>query len=147
MVIYLSVFADPTTLNMDRTITDTHMGHEDGKQGYGGSSTGGGSCSNNNASVEYTQEQIADHNFGDDCLRASLAFLFAFFGMISNLVILAVVHERVPRDIKKPLPDLGFDLTPEYGWTLDVAEYIILVVSFLVVVLIFVHRYRYVLFS
>lgn len=139
----LSVFVNAPT--MDRTIiTDTHMGHEDSKQAYGGSpvSTGGGSCSNNNASVEYTQEQIADHNFGDDCLRASLAFLFAFCGMVSNLVILAVVHERVPRDIKQPLPDLGFDLTPEYDWTLDVAEYIILVVSFLIVILAFVHRYR-----
>ena len=81
----------------------------------------------------------------EDCFRATIAFAFAFCGMVSNLVVLAIVHERVPRDIDKPLPDLGFSLLPKVDWTLDIAEYIILVVSGLIVFLLFVHRYRYVL--
>ncbi|XP_074599874.1 phosphatidylcholine:ceramide cholinephosphotransferase 1-like [Brevipalpus obovatus] len=83
----------------------------------------------------------------EDCFRATIAFLFAFCGMVSNLVVLAIVHERVPRDIDKPLPDLGFSLLPKVDWTLDIAEYIILFVSGLIVFLLFVHRYRVIIFK
>lgn len=88
------------------------------------------------------EEENEERDSVEDCFRATIAFLFAFCGMVSNLVVLAIVHERVPRDIDKPLPDLGFSLLPKVDWTLDIAEYIILVVSGLIVLLLFVHRFR-----
>ncbi|XP_053205865.1 phosphatidylcholine:ceramide cholinephosphotransferase 2-like isoform X3 [Panonychus citri] len=92
--------------------------------------------------------RIDRNYYGDeDYCRAILAFLFAFFGMVSNLVILAIVHERVPLDITHPLPDLGFDLLPEVDWTLDIAEYIILAVSALIIFLLFIHRHRVIIFK
>ena len=45
-----------------------------------------------------------------------------------------------------PLPDLSFDLLPEAAWGLDVAEYIISIQTFLTLTLLFLHRYKAVLF-
>ena len=66
-----------------------------------------------------------------------------FTGMVSNLIILSIVHERVPMDITHPLPDLGFDIFPEVDWVLDIAEYIIIIFSALVLLLLAIHRHRY----
>ena len=80
------------------------------------------------------------------CYRTTIAFLFVFTGMIFNLVILSIVHERVPLDIIHPLPDLGFDLFPEVDWVLAIAEYIIVIYSALVLLLLAIHRHRCVSF-
>jgi spingomyelin synthetase, putative len=77
------------------------------------------------------------------CCRTTIAFLFMFTGMVSNLIILSIVHERVPMDITHPLPDLGFDIFPEVDWVLDIAEYIIIIFSALVLLLLAIHRHRY----
>ena len=76
--------------------------------------------------------------------RSFLAFLFVFANMTLNLTVLAIIHERVPRN-QPPLPDLGFDILPEADWALSVAEYIIVFQVVGVLLLIFLHRYRFVL--
>lgn len=78
----------------------------------------------------------------DSCCRSTLAFLFLFYNMTLNLFVLAMVHERVPTYIKTPLPDLAFEYLPKRDWALDIAEYIILAQVSLLLLLLFLHRYR-----
>lgn len=78
----------------------------------------------------------------DSCCRSTLAFLFLFYNMTLNLFVLAMVHERVPTYIKTPLPDLAFEYLPKKDWALDIAEYIILAQVSLLLLLLFLHRYR-----
>ncbi|KAI1292156.1 Phosphatidylcholine:ceramide cholinephosphotransferase 2 [Halotydeus destructor] len=82
----------------------------------------------------------------DSCCRTALAFLFLFYNMTLNLFILAVVHERVPMDIVKPLPDISFDALPNAGWALDIAEYIIVAQVTAILMLLLFHRFRTILF-
>lgn len=81
------------------------------------------------------------------CCKTTLAFLFLFYNMTLNLFILAIVHERVPLQIKEPLPDIAFDALPSADRALDVAEYIIVSQVTLVFILLFIHKHRYVLLS
>jgi hypothetical protein len=78
------------------------------------------------------------------CCRNTLAFLFLFYNMTLNLFVLAVVHERVPSHITQPLPDIAFDVLPHADWMLNVAEYVIIAQVTAVLILMFLHRYRYV---
>jgi shingomyelin synthase len=77
--------------------------------------------------------------------RSLLAFLFVFCNMTLNLTVLAVIHERVPRS-QPALPDLSFDILPDADWALAVAEYVIVIQVLGVFLLIFLHRYRVILF-
>lgn len=77
-------------------------------------------------------------------LQNGVALLFAASNMILNFVVLAIIHERAPRSGR--LPDISFDLLPEAAWGLDVAEYIISIQAFTVFILLFLHRYRVILF-
>lgn len=95
-------------------------------------------------------ENIGGVRNGRNCSRKTMAFavalLFAFSNMILNFLVLAIIHERVP-DKQESLPDISFDILPEAAWGLDVAEYIISVQAFLVLILLFLHRYRVILFQ
>lgn len=77
-------------------------------------------------------------------LQNAVALLFAASNMILNFLVLAIIHERVPNQGR--LPDLSHDLLPEAAWGLDVAEYIISIQTFIVFILLFLHRYRVILF-
>lgn len=77
-------------------------------------------------------------------LQNAAALIFALFNMILNFLVLAVIHERVPDEGR--LPDVSFDLLPEGPWGLEVAEYIISLQAFLVLILLFTHRSRVILF-
>jgi len=77
-------------------------------------------------------------------LRSALALLFVSFTMTINLTVLAIVHERVPRN-QPTLPDITFDILPYSKIALDIAEYIILLEVIGVGLLIFLHKYRFVL--
>lgn len=83
-------------------------------------------------------------NYKICALQNGVALLFAAFNMILNFLVLAIIHERVPRTGR--LPDLSFDILPEAAWALKVAEYIIIVQTFIVFILLFIHRYRVILF-
>jgi len=74
----------------------------------------------------------------------AIASLFAILNMFLNFFVLAIIHERVPP--YDELPDLSFDILPKAAWGLDVAEYIISIQAFLVLILLFLHRFRIVLF-
>lgn len=76
-------------------------------------------------------------------LQNAAALSFAFFNMILNFLVLAIIHERVPDEGR--LPDLSFDILPEAPWTLNITEYIISVQAFLVLTLLFLHKYRVIL--
>ncbi|RWS07865.1 phosphatidylcholine:ceramide cholinephosphotransferase 1-like protein, partial [Dinothrombium tinctorium] len=88
---------------------------------------------------------IGGDRFHGGYCRTFLAFVFVLISMISNLFVLAIVHERVPRQAP-PLPDLGFDLLPRADKALDVSEYIIVFYSTSILLLLFLHRYRQIIF-
>lgn len=64
-----------------------------------------------------------------------------FICMNLNFLVIAIIHERVPRD-QPPLPDIGFDLFPAFDGALNMVEYIIIVQVGSAAVLLFLHRYR-----
>lgn len=73
------------------------------------------------------------------------AFGFLSGNLVLNLTCLAIVHERVPdRNKYPPLPDIFFDLFPPLDWALDVSEIIILVSIWSTLLLLFMHRYRWI---
>jgi len=71
------------------------------------------------------------------------AFLFFCAGLSNNLV-LAWIHERVPATA--PLPDLFFMLTPPLPWALAVSEYLIFASGITMIIVCFLHRHRWILF-
>jgi hypothetical protein len=77
--------------------------------------------------------------------RSVLAFLFVFCNMTINLTVLAIIHERVPRN-EPPLPDLAFDILPEAdrALVLTVVEFIIVFQVLTVFALIVSHKNRFV---
>lgn len=77
-------------------------------------------------------------------LQNGVALLFAASSMILNFLVLAIIHERVPDQGR--LPDISFDILPDAAWGLTVAEYIISIQAFIVFILLFLHRYRVILF-
>lgn len=89
-------------------------------------------------------DTLASNNYKICALQNAVAGLFAASNMILNLLVIAIIHERVPP--YGPLPDVSFELLPEYSWGLDVAEYIISIQAFIVFTLLFLHRYRVILF-
>ncbi|XP_064457925.1 phosphatidylcholine:ceramide cholinephosphotransferase 2-like [Ornithodoros turicata] len=73
------------------------------------------------------------------------AFGFLSGNLVLNLTCLAVVHERVPdRSKYPPLPDIFFDLFPPLDWALDVSEIIIIISIWSTLLLLFIHRYRWI---
>ncbi|CAN7937565.1 unnamed protein product, partial [Ixodes hexagonus] len=77
--------------------------------------------------------------------KTLVAFVFLAGNVVLNLACLAIVHERMPdRTRYPPLPDVFFDLFPPIDWALDVSEIIIVVCSWSTLVLLLVHRYRWI---
>ena len=63
-------------------------------------------------------------------------------------ISLALVHERLPeRSTYPPLPDVFLDNVPASDWGLDVSEILIIMSTTCILVLVFFHRYRYVVYN
>lgn len=72
-----------------------------------------------------------------------IAFGFLMIGVIFNLTIIAIIHERVPFE-QPPLPDVSFDLLPKRDSALYISEYIIMFMSSSLMVMILFHRFRWI---
>ena len=72
-----------------------------------------------------------------------LSLVFVSLNMILNLLVISVIHERIP--MQEPhLPDIAFDVLPDHRHFLDIAEYVIVIQSFCIGVLLFFHKHRFV---
>lgn len=89
------------------------------------------------------QQFVANHKICST--QNGIALLFAAINMFLNFFVIAIIHERVDFQAAT-LPDLSFDILPQADWGLDVAEYIISVQAFLVLILLFLHRFKVILF-
>nr|XP_046920698.1 phosphatidylcholine:ceramide cholinephosphotransferase 1-like [Dermatophagoides farinae] len=70
-----------------------------------------------------------------------LSLVFVSLNMILNLLVISVIHERIP--MQEPhLPDIAFDVLPDHRHFLDIAEYVIVIQSFCIGVLLFFHKHR-----
>lgn len=79
--------------------------------------------------------------------KTLLALLFMLFTLTLSLLSLSVVHDCVPeRNIYDPLPDRILSYLPEQPRALDIAEYVIMICTFSVLILIIFHKYRWVIF-
>ena len=74
-------------------------------------------------------------SFNAKTLKTIFAFLYALIAMNSNLVVLAVVHDKIPQT-DTALTDLGFRLLPRTDWALDLSELIMVAEMLLVFVII-----------
>lgn len=95
----------------------------------------------NNFNKLYFKLNLSNLNTRNNYVKTGLALLYAMIAMNFNLFILAIVHERVPRQMA-PLPDLGFDIFPRVDWVLNISEYIIMGEFTSVIIMIILHKYR-----
>ncbi|XP_017301199.2 LOW QUALITY PROTEIN: phosphatidylcholine:ceramide cholinephosphotransferase 1-like [Diaphorina citri] len=74
------------------------------------------------------------------------AFLILVFNLVLTTTSLAIVHEWVPdRQVYKPLPDIVLDAVPATDWTLYLSEVLIMISTNIMVVVILVHRHRFII--
>ncbi|KRY71781.1 Phosphatidylcholine:ceramide cholinephosphotransferase 1 [Trichinella pseudospiralis] len=71
-----------------------------------------------------------------------LSVLLLFIAAMTNDVVLAWIHERVPET--PPLPDLFFTLAPHFPNALAASEYLIMVSSGIMFIVCLLHRHRFV---
>ncbi|KAI5733013.1 hypothetical protein M8J76_006619 [Diaphorina citri] len=75
-----------------------------------------------------------------------IAFLILVFNLVLTTTSLAIVHEWVPdRQVYKPLPDIVLDAVPATDWTLYLSEVLIMISTNIMVVVILVHRHRFII--
>ncbi|KAF8370800.1 sms-1 [Pristionchus pacificus] len=74
--------------------------------------------------------------------KTLLAVAMLFVAGVSNVIVLSVVHEKVPE--QPPLPDFIFSLTPYYPYGLNLTEYIMLSSFAAMALLILFHRHRWI---
>lgn len=91
-----------------------------------------------------SSDQFNNNDYKICAFQNGVALLFASTAMILNFFVLAIIHEEAPRT--DALPDISFRILPEAKWGLSVAEYIISAEVFIVFILLFLHRYRVILF-
>uniref|UniRef100_A0A0N5B3P9 PAP2_C domain-containing protein n=1 Tax=Strongyloides papillosus TaxID=174720 RepID=A0A0N5B3P9_STREA len=78
-----------------------------------------------------------------DRSRTFVALLCLIFGWIFNIIVLAWVHDRVPRN-DGPLPDLFFSLFPEVPNSIRITEFIMLFMVINAVGIIYFHQHRWI---
>ncbi|XP_022644612.1 phosphatidylcholine:ceramide cholinephosphotransferase 1-like isoform X3 [Varroa destructor] len=89
----------------------------------------------------------AEPRYKPEKCKTLLACIFAVFCLLLNLVVLAFIHDRVPDRTKvPPLPDIFFDQFPVVDQALEVSEIIIIASVWSCVLLIILHRYRWIVF-
>ncbi|GMS97102.1 hypothetical protein PENTCL1PPCAC_19277, partial [Pristionchus entomophagus] len=74
--------------------------------------------------------------------KTILAVAMLIVAGVSNVIVLSVVHEKVPE--QPPLPDFIFSLTPYYAYGLNLTEYIMLSSFAAMALLILFHRHRWI---
>ncbi|KRY51442.1 Phosphatidylcholine:ceramide cholinephosphotransferase 1 [Trichinella britovi] len=72
-----------------------------------------------------------------------LSVFLLFIAAMTNDVVLAWIHERVPET--PPLPDLFFTLVPHFPNALAASEYLIMVSSGIMFIVCLLHRHRWIL--
>ncbi|KAI5733014.1 hypothetical protein M8J76_006619 [Diaphorina citri] len=78
--------------------------------------------------------------------RTGRSFLILVFNLVLTTTSLAIVHEWVPdRQVYKPLPDIVLDAVPATDWTLYLSEVLIMISTNIMVVVILVHRHRFII--
>lgn len=96
-------------------------------------------------SIELAAPERSEPRIVQEKWKTLVAFSFLSGNLILNLTCLAVVHERIPDRTKyPPLPDVFFDLFPPLDWALDVSEVIIIVCIWSTLLLLLIHRYRWI---
>ncbi|CAN7994004.1 unnamed protein product [Ixodes hexagonus] len=96
-------------------------------------------------SIELAAPERSEPRIVQEKWKTLVAFSFLSGNLILNLTCLAVVHERIPDRTKyPPLPDIFFDLFPPLDWALDVSEVIIIVCIWSTLLLLLIHRYRWI---
>ncbi|GJQ76884.1 hypothetical protein Trydic_g15088 [Trypoxylus dichotomus] len=79
--------------------------------------------------------------------KTFFAFLITIISFILTLLSLSLVHDRLPdREKYGPLPDIFLDNIPAQDWALDVSEYIIMVAVWLMIVILVLHKHRFIVF-
>ncbi|XP_046668045.1 phosphatidylcholine:ceramide cholinephosphotransferase 1-like isoform X3 [Homalodisca vitripennis] len=79
-------------------------------------------------------------------MKTFIAFLTFLLNMVLSTLSLALVHERVPDRSYPPLPDTFLDNVPTLDWTLDISEILIMISTNVTVLVIVMHKHRYIVF-
>uniref|UniRef100_A0A915E215 Sphingomyelin synthase-like domain-containing protein n=1 Tax=Ditylenchus dipsaci TaxID=166011 RepID=A0A915E215_9BILA len=86
--------------------------------------------------------KMAKRRIPRERLKTMVAVVMLFLAALSNDIVLSFVHDKVPD--RPPLPDFVFENTPYWPWALSLSEYLMLSSFAALLVLIFVHRHRWV---
>ncbi|CAD5215597.1 unnamed protein product [Bursaphelenchus xylophilus] len=76
-------------------------------------------------------------------MPAFLTVIFVILAAVLNEVVLAWVHDHVPRSVP-PLPDTFFRIFPEITWVMIIAEYIMLLLTLSGIAVLFLHQHRWI---
>ncbi|XP_065200771.1 phosphatidylcholine:ceramide cholinephosphotransferase 2-like isoform X2 [Planococcus citri] len=85
-----------------------------------------------------------ERNFPQEFHKTIIAFLILIFNFFLTTTSLAVIHDKVPQ--YGPLPDTVLNLVEPQEWALVVSEIFIIVTTSIMLIIIVLHKHRFVIF-
>ncbi|KPM05799.1 phosphatidylcholine:ceramide cholinephosphotransferase 1-like protein [Sarcoptes scabiei] len=99
----------------------------------------------NSVNLDDSQSSTSHHlSLCANRLSLFSSLIFLFLAVFINLGVLAIIHERVPYQ-QPPLPDMSFEILPHHDYALNICEYIIIFMSVSVMIMIFSHRFCWII--
>ncbi|CAG0893858.1 unnamed protein product [Darwinula stevensoni] len=95
--------------------------------------------------LEGSKPQRKEPKFPKEKLKTLACAVWFFMCGVMNMTFLALVHDRVPKNTP-PLPDIFLDNVQTRDWALSVSEYILMGVTYSTLILIFMHKHRWIVF-
>jgi len=105
-------------------------------------------CYNENRHDSQEQERsdkklnYSGNRFPRERHKTIVAICLLFIAAVSNDLVLSYIHEKVPEG--KPLPDFVFSNTPYIPQALIISEYLMLSSFGVLIILTFLHKYRWI---
>lgn len=89
-------------------------------------------------------QHAVERNFPHEFHKTIIAFLILIFNFFLTTTSLAVIHDKVPQ--YGPLPDTILNMVEPQEWALVVSEIFIIVTTSIMLIIIVLHKHRFVIF-
>jgi len=88
------------------------------------------------------------HHLNPDFTKLAVAYVYMFVVFMLTAFVMVVVHDIVPdMDRYPPLPDIVLDNLPYIPWAFDMCELTAISMSLAFIVILFIHKHRFVCYS
>lgn len=89
------------------------------------------------------EQRFSERTSPQEIHKTLIAFGLLIFNFFLTTTSLAIIHDRVPKE--GPLPDLVLGLVTPREWALPVSEVLIVVTTSIMLIIIFAHKYRFII--